>query len=138
MPLTSNPANVPTGVTPKVAKIHWDDLEKLFKLKITFMLVTPLGVFPSQEFTFDFADLASAIQEILTLWALSTTGDVGAGGYITAPAGDLTVLGNPGPGMAARLYQEQINPPGFVDDATAPDVVPDYNGVTDSWGQTTP
>jgi hypothetical protein len=54
-------------LTPQVAGIHFDDLEQLFHLKITFQIKSPLGNF-EREVKLTASDLAGIIQQIIAIW----------------------------------------------------------------------
>lgn len=127
-----------TGLTPKVAGIHWDDLLGQFRLKISFQLVTPFGTFPEREEFFFYADLASVLNAIKAIWAITTTLEADNGYYITAPPGDFTVLATPPPGHAVRAYLASTLPDPFVDTGVDLSGTPLYDGTADTWGITPP
>lgn len=95
------PANV---LTPKVATFHWDDLAQVFVLKVTFQLVTPLGIF-QREIRITAANLAAAIGDLLAAWGAAPTGTEYEDFGVTYPFGDLaTVATLPVPAFVPQVF----------------------------------
>jgi hypothetical protein len=128
----------PVGLTPKVAGIHWDDLLGQFRLKISFQLVTPFGTFPEREEFFFYADLASVLNAIKTIWAITTTAGAANGDFTTAPLGDWSQLTATATGTAERGYLAALLPAPFVDAGVDLSGETPYDGVAHTWGITPP
>lgn len=135
MPIT--PA-IPVGLTPKVAKIHWDDILHQFRLKITFQLTTPFGTLPEVEQVFDLGDLTGVLDMIKNVWAIVTTAEQDMGYYITAPAGTFAGLADIPVNKAVRNFVGPDMPDPYTPTETGPDTIPAYDGTADNWGQTGP
>lgn len=126
------------GITPKVSRLHFDDLLQQFKLHISWQLATPFGVFPQMEEVLTFGDLATALNAIKTIWAIVTTDTPEDQQWVFAPLGDFTPLTTVPTGSVLRSYIAQPIPENGVAAITGPDTVPDYDGESDDWGATTP
>ena len=124
------------GLTPKVSRLHFDDILSQFTLRITWQLSTPFGVFPQREEFLTFADLASALNAIKAIWGTVASTDDATTKYIFAPLGDFAPLTTVPDGKEERTYVAAPPPPFDMPDVEAPDVVPDYDGESDDWGQT--
>lgn len=124
------------GLTPKVAKIHWDDLAQLFELHISWQIVTPLGAFPEKEEVITAGTLAEILNLIKTIWALTTDSMSRDEANIYAKLGDFTSVGTVPDGFVLRTEQVAEFPAPMVGDIEGPDTVPDYDGESDSWGAT--
>jgi hypothetical protein len=57
-------------IIPVVAGIHYDDIAKLFRLKISLELMSPLGNKRVEE-VFELGDLVSVVAKIAEIWALA-------------------------------------------------------------------
>jgi hypothetical protein len=128
------PANL---LTPKIEKLHWNDLTQLFELKITFELKTPLGNYPV-EYHLTFNDLASAITAIVNIWSGVAPAIDGLG--LTYPLGDLATLNLAVTGWIGHGFVEAIPTvgPGYTDLTgwTGADVPYDGGTGPTSFGQT--
>ena len=129
---------VPLGLTPKVARIHYDDVARDYELHISWQLVTPQGVFPEVEQIITLADLASVLDKIKSLWALVAQGTSDGTEAINAPIGDYTSLGILPSGMQNRTVTLATYETPDFGDVSAPDDMPDYDGSGTDWGATTP
>jgi len=118
-------------ITPITAKVHYDDLTKLWHLKAAREEAsTPNDIKPYVELVGDFLNLVMLIQALLDWW---TT----IGSTINAEVGDLTVLAswaNTRSGLFTSEPDDALAPtaefpgPDFTD--------PPYDGTADSWGAT--
>jgi hypothetical protein len=122
-----------TILTPKVADIHYDDLENLFRLRITFQVETPLGNF-ERELVLTGAALAAILTELVNVWT-SGAPALGVDG-LNYHVGDFAAFGAD---MAARTFLPEalVTPPTppASDNTTDPDWG-SYVGSEDSWGAT--
>jgi hypothetical protein len=126
------------GITPKVSRLHFDDILNQFRLHITWQLQTPFGTFPQMEEILTFGDLATALNAIKTIWAIVTADTDETEQWVFAPLGDFTPLTTVPTGSVLRTYILKPLPPVDVGDITGPDDVEDYDGESDDWGATPP
>jgi len=126
------------GLTPEVARIHFDDLAQAFELHISWQLVTPFGAFPHREEVFTLGDLATVLNTIKAIWALTTDSEDRSAANVYCLLGDFSVLTTVPAGLSLRTEQTAEFPTGGVGDIEGPDTVPDYDGEADDWGSTPP
>ena len=76
-------------LTPQVAGIHFDDIDQLFRLKITFQVQTPLGNF-EREVIVTAGTLAGIVQHLINIWtAVGSEDGVDALNYAPGSMTDL-------------------------------------------------
>jgi hypothetical protein len=126
------------GITPEVSRLHWNDLLSQFQLHISWQLTTPFGTFPHKEEVLTFGDLATALNAIKTIWAIVATATDDDQKAVFAPLGDFTMLTSVSEGTVLRTAVAVELPPPSLLILDGPDVVPDYDGESDSWGATAP
>jgi hypothetical protein len=127
-------------LTPVVAGIHFDDLEQLFHLKITFQVKTPLGTF-EREIFLTASDLAGIIAQLVQIWsAASPTSEAD---HINFVLGDLSVLAARIAAFTPGTYDALAVPTPPSSDLTTDAHWGTYVGTTDTgggeaWGGTSP
>lgn len=124
-----------TFLTPKSAEIHFDDLEGLFRLKISFQIVTPVGIFEPIHIEGDLGTLTAVLNALVKWWA--TVAVDGDDHNIYANLGDLTIAAV-ADGFQLRQQALLSNPAGFSDEGTLDDPEFTYDGGEDDWGATPP
>lgn len=127
-------------LTPVVAGIHFDDLEQLFHLKITFQVKSPLGTF-EREIFLTASDLAGIIAQLVQIWsAASPTSEAD---HINFVLGDLSVLAARIAAFTPGTYDSLAVPTPPAPDDTTDATWGTYDGTVGhlagtDWGQTPP
>jgi len=118
-------------ITPITAKIHYDDLSKLWHMKVAREEASsPSDIKPYVEFIGDFLNLVLLVQALLDFFAT-------AGTSVNATIGDLTTLASWATAHAGGLTEDVVTVvPGDPAFPGSDFDSPPYDGTTDLWGVT--